>query len=278
MDNKKIVIIVLNYMNYKDTEECVNSILGQNYDNYHILIIDNASGNESYLHLKRLYKGNPKVSVIRAGKNYGFAKGNNIGIHYARSKLKTDYIMLLNSDTILNNPSYLKAMVAGDVPGTGVIGSKILRDNDQNMRKIYRYVTFPGTLFYYLKFFCDSKGFYELARILDYKLSEYEGDYILHGSVLLLTPAYFRIYDGLDSRTFLYCEEELLYLRCVKAGLKEKLIDEISLFHKGGKSSEILYKNKNSVYNKFLLSSYKFVLWESIKNCICWHQVKEESR
>lgn len=268
MKSKRLVIIILNYMNYQDTKECVCSILKQEYDNYHILIVDNASQNESYPYLKKMYEKNSLVSVIRAGNNYGFAKGNNIGIHYAKDKLRAEYIMLLNSDTLLTEPLYIKKMIEGDEAGIGVIGSKILQPDNRNIRKIYRYVTFPGTLLLYLKFFCESRGFKEIQKLLECKLVNCKGDYILQGCVLLLTPAYFQMYDNLDSRTFLYCEEELLYIRCLRAGLHEKLVDDALLFHKGGQSSEILYNNDVNIYNKYFLSSYKFVLWESIKDYI----------
>jgi hypothetical protein len=41
----------------------------------------------------------PTVTVIENSENIGFAKGNNIGIEHA----KGEYILLLNSDTILKN-------------------------------------------------------------------------------------------------------------------------------------------------------------------------------
>lgn len=265
---KRVVVIILNYMNYQDTKECIDSILKQEYDNYHILVVDNGSKNESFLYLKRLYKKNPYVSVIKTGKNYGFAKGNNIGIFYARKNLKAEYIMLLNNDTILIDPLYIKRMLERDEVKVGVIGSRILQSDGTSMKKICRYVDFPETCICYLKTFFESIGLSGLQKIFEYKFSECKGKYILHGCVLLLTPAYFRIYSDLDHRTFLYCEEELLYLRCEKAGLKETLVDETFLYHKGGCSSGILYDNNVGVYNKYFLSSYKFVVLESIKNFI----------
>lgn len=268
MENKKIVIVILNFMNYQDTKECIDSILKQQYADYHVLIVDNGSSNESYSYLKNMYKKNDYVSVIKTRKNYGFAKGNNIGICYAKNKFQAEYIMLLNSDTILQNPLYIKKILENDESGVGVIGSRIVLLNNSSMKKIYRYVTFPSTWICYLKILCEYMGFYELQKILEYKLSEYKGDYILPGCMLLLTPSYFQVYDNLDSRTFLYCEEELLYLRCKRVGLKQKLVEELSLFHKIGRSSEVLYHNKINIYNRYLLNSYKFVLWESIKDII----------
>ena len=148
----------------------------------------------------------------------------------------------------------------------GVIGSSIEQGNNKNIKKIYRYVTFPGTLIFYFKIFCEKIGLSGCLQFWEDILSRQERTYILQGCSLLLTPEYFRFYDGLDKRTFLYCEEELLYLRCKKAGLQQKIVNETSILHKCGRASKILYKKKKDVYIKYLLDSYKYVLWESIIN------------
>lgn len=40
---KMVCIILVNYNGYKDTLECVQSILKSSYTNYKIIIVDNAS-------------------------------------------------------------------------------------------------------------------------------------------------------------------------------------------------------------------------------------------
>ena len=82
----KVGIVILNYLNYKDTIECVESIFNMKYDIAGIVIVDNHSENESYNVLKKLYKNRLNVSVIQSNRNYGFAKGNNIGIKVVRQK------------------------------------------------------------------------------------------------------------------------------------------------------------------------------------------------
>ena len=72
--NAKIGVVILNYMNYRDTAECVESILNQTYPNYEIIIVDNGSTNQSYEVLKFLFSDNPLVSLIKNERNMGFAK------------------------------------------------------------------------------------------------------------------------------------------------------------------------------------------------------------
>lgn len=262
---KSIAIIILNYMNYLDTDECIECILKQNYSTYHIIVVDNGSTNDSYAYLKKKYIDNRKISVLKTGKNYGFAKGNNIGIKYAKNKAYAEYIMLLNNDTIIKDRDFLNKMIRSDLGGIGVVGCRILERNNVEASMLYRYVTFPATLFYYLMSIAKYKDHPLWNIFWQNILMKYKGTYIFKGCVWLLTPDYFRYYDGLDSRTFLYCEEDLLYIRCKRTGLREKVNKETYLYHKKGQSSKVLYGNNRNVFLKYMLSSYKFVLWESIK-------------
>lgn len=266
---KSVAVIILNYMTYLDTDACVECILKQNYSAYHIIVVDNGSTNDSYSYLKKKYVDNPRISVLKTGKNYGFAKGNNIGIKYAKRKGYAEYIMLLNNDTIIEDCDFLSKMIRSDLGGIGVIGCRILEGDNVEISMLYRYVTFPATLFFYLRSLAEYKD-HPLWRIFWHNiLIKYKGTYIFKGCIWLLTPAYFRYYDGLDSRTFLYCEEDLLYIRCKKSGLREEVNKETYLYHKKGQSTKTLYGNGRNGFLKYMLSSYKFVLWESIKMLSC---------
>ena len=80
MQKNKVAIIILNYEAYHETEKCVKSIFDKGLDVEGIVIVDNASSNESFSYLKRKYKSNKSVKIVKSNKNVGFAKGNNIGI------------------------------------------------------------------------------------------------------------------------------------------------------------------------------------------------------
>ena len=267
-NQKELVIVILNYIDFIDTDECVQSVLRQNYKDYHILIVDNNSNNNSYAYLRRKYLNYNQVSVIKTRKNYGFAKGNNIGICYAKKHFQARYVLLLNSDIVLEDPEYVNKMLASDSAKIGVIGSRIIEPNDFVIDRLYRYVFFPSTLFYYWTWKSGYKEHPLYQEFFKKRLSAYQGVYVLKGCVLLLTPAYFKYYKGLDPRTFLYCEEELLYLRCKKVGLAEKFNDNCCVYHKSGQSTSVLYGNVWNNFLGYLTSSYKIVLYESVKQLL----------
>ncbi len=64
--------------------------------------------------------------LIKNNKNYGFAGGNNVGIRYALDNLYSDYILLLNNDTVVDE-DFLREMVlyAETDQNIGIIGPKI---------------------------------------------------------------------------------------------------------------------------------------------------------
>lgn len=120
--NPKVFILLLNWNGWKDTLECLASLQQLLYDNFEVVVLDNASTNDSVARIQEAY---PTIRLIETGANMGFSKGNNVGIHYAL-KQGADYVWLLNNDTIVD-PSCLSAMLkqAEDDPRAGAIGSML---------------------------------------------------------------------------------------------------------------------------------------------------------
>lgn len=94
----RVSIILLTYNQLEYTKECFNSIIDKTaYPNYEIIIVDNKSEDETPNYLKEIDNKYEHVKVILNEENYGFAKGNNIGIQACDG----EYIILLNNDTVV---------------------------------------------------------------------------------------------------------------------------------------------------------------------------------
>ena len=93
---------MVNYNNWRDTLECVDSLKKSGIEDYSILIVENGSTNDSFERLKEAYQN---ITIIRSEKNLGFTGGNNLAIKYAVEN-NFKYAILLNNDTIvgLDNP------------------------------------------------------------------------------------------------------------------------------------------------------------------------------
>ncbi|MBD3300262.1 MAG: glycosyltransferase [Candidatus Moranbacteria bacterium] len=89
-------IIILTWNGEEVIAKCLDSILANSYAfNYEIIIVDNNSKDKTLEILNRYQQKHRKlIKIIKNSKNYGFAKGNNIGIKKARGK----FILLLNQD------------------------------------------------------------------------------------------------------------------------------------------------------------------------------------
>lgn len=102
----KVIVILLNYRKWQDTLDCVNSLSKCKYLNLRIIIIDNASNNDSEVMLK---KHLPHIPFFQNAINLGYTGGINFGIKQALED-NPEYILILNSDTYVE-PDFLGIMV-----------------------------------------------------------------------------------------------------------------------------------------------------------------------
>lgn len=101
----KISIIILSYNHPDMMKLTADSVLDRSfYPNMETIIVDNASGQETVDLLKK-YKNRKTVKLILNTTNYGFAKGNNIGMEVATG----EYFILLNNDVIVT-PGWLSRL------------------------------------------------------------------------------------------------------------------------------------------------------------------------
>lgn len=95
------LIIIINYNNWLDTIECIQSLIVAKIFFENIIVIDNYSNDDSYLRLKEKF---PQIEIIKTTNNLGFSGANNVGIRIGLER-KVDFIILLNNDTIVKPDS-----------------------------------------------------------------------------------------------------------------------------------------------------------------------------
>ena len=95
----KLAVILVNYNGEKYNVACIESILANSSAaELKIIVVDNASQDDSMRLLGEKYAGNEQLELIRLDDNYGFSYANNVGIDRAKEQ-GADYVMLLNNDT-----------------------------------------------------------------------------------------------------------------------------------------------------------------------------------
>lgn len=262
----KAAIVVLNYLNYKDTIECVDSILKMRYPICGIVVVDNGSNNKSSEILKKFYSSKKRIWIIASKKNRGYARGNNLGINFARRKLKADFVLVVNNDTVFIDKEYIRGLLNKYEPGAGVIGSRILLKDGNEQYPMISYLGLEDTAKRYINMLSKKYG-----SSFEFAVNQGEASTILHGCALLLTPDFFKWYKGFYNRTFLYGEEGILYLMCKCKGLKQIYVPEVEIYHKEDQSSLMSFENDGKIIEKYALQSEKYIVLWIIKYKInCW--------
>ncbi len=94
----RVSIITVNYKVAQLVEELVASVAKYPpCDDWEMIIVDNASGDEDVNLLRRLAERIPGVRLIESRENVGFGAGNNLGVVAASG----DYFIFLNPDMVV---------------------------------------------------------------------------------------------------------------------------------------------------------------------------------
>lgn len=126
----KVSIVLLSYNNHKKLKEAVDSILNRSfYPNFELIIVDNDSDKLTIDTINE-YRKDKRVKIILNKENYGFAKGNNIGL----DKAKGEYLILLNNDVKIVPGWISRLLFHANKPKVGLVG--VVTNNIANEAKI----------------------------------------------------------------------------------------------------------------------------------------------
>ncbi|MDZ7860518.1 MAG: glycosyltransferase family 2 protein [Candidatus Krumholzibacteriota bacterium] len=252
MNYPKVSIIILTWNNYKDTKICLESLLKkENYPHKEIVVIDNDSNDNSFQKLQEEFS---QCVFMRNNKNLGFAAGNNPGIKYAL-KNGSDYIFILNNDTVFTEPVLSKLIKISEQNKTIGIAAPKLLNNDQSVQQSIVPIKTPANFLLWL---------FRLTRNPD--LNKISGNlifnnYYISGAAMLIKKGVIRKLGVFDERFFFYSEDMDFSYRAVKSGFNLAYIPDLKIIHKHGQSStrekalvqlyranfQFLYKYWNSV-------------------------------
>ncbi|MGX7393419.1 glycosyltransferase [Carnobacterium mobile] len=273
---KKIGIVILNYLNYQDTIECIESLKQQTNQCFEIIIVDNDSQNGSFEKLCERYGKKNGISIIETGKNLGYAKGNNAGIKFAKQNLGLKNILIVNNDVIFTDVNYINFLINFDIgKKVGAVGTKIIGADGLNQNPVYTPITRKRLLkdaIYFtlekwniLRFYTGLKSKIKPAAVIQSNENSTKNmenkSYFLHGSAILLTENFLNEIEGFFPETFLYYEENILAIMMEKLNLKMVYANGAEIYHKEDQSSALSFGNSHKVFNKYLVQS----IWIALK-------------
>lgn len=135
-------VIIPNWNGVRFLPTCLNALGTQTFRNFEIIVVDDASTDDSRALLEKNY---PHVRVLALEKNRGFAHAVNTGIRAARGQV----IVLLNNDTEAD-PRWLEeiANAFARQPDAGMVVCKLRlfdrRDHLHSAGDFYRVDGVPG--------------------------------------------------------------------------------------------------------------------------------------
>ncbi len=206
----KIFCVVLSFNSAKYISNCIESLLKVNPtgSEFEILLVDNASSDNSVEFLKRKY---PRLTLIESAENLGYAEGNNLGIRYALDK-KADFVWIVNPDVVVA-PDSLKFLLeaAARFPRGGIFGSKLYFTKGYEFHKERYSPSQLGKVIWYaggIMDWANMQGVHRGVDLVDNGQFDFdcETDFVTGASMFVRSQVFSEI-GVLDKNYFLYYEE-----------------------------------------------------------------------
>ena len=211
-----ISIVIVSFNTRVLTRQCLRSIAVHCPD-AQVIVVDNAGQDDSAAMVQYEF---PNVFLIESATNLGFAGANNLGLAVCRG----EFIILLNSDTVLEDDSLLRcAQWLCEHPEVGAVSPRLVGMDGHPQRCLYRFPTLRAKLF-------------EMIRQTVNPQPE-EGEGWLAGTALMIRREALSDAGGkLDDHFFMYWEDADLSMRIRKAGWQIEALGGPHIRHYGGAS------------------------------------------
>ncbi|HQW69287.1 MAG TPA: glycosyltransferase family 2 protein [Flavobacterium sp.] len=259
----QLSVIILNYNVRYFLELCVLSVQKaiQNID-AEIIVVDNNSSDDSCAMMAARF---PNVKLIENKTNFGFPKGNNIGVDQA----KGEYICILNPDTVVAEDTFekiLNSQLATLNSQLGIIGCKLIDGTGNFLPESKRGVPTPWVAF--TKIF----GLYKISNVFGkyyaQHLSENQSGEvdILVGAFMVMKRSLYLEIGGFDENCFMYSDDIDLSYMVKKSGRENYYFAETSVIHYKGESTvrdEKYMKRFQEAMNFFYKKHFKKSLFFS---------------
>ena len=202
-DAPRVSILLVLYNQAPLTLLCLESILQFAPMPFELVVIDNASSDESEAMMKKVRN----ITLVRNEENLGFVLAVNQGARLCRGK----YTLLLNNDALLHRDSIEAAVKAlEETPDAGAVGGRILL-LDGSLQEAGSFIFSDGSCLGYGRHQAPESPEFMFRREVDY----------CSGAFLLFSTALFRDMGGFDTDYVpAYYEDSDFCVRLQEAGLK----------------------------------------------------------
>ncbi|MBD2177245.1 glycosyltransferase family 2 protein [Pseudanabaena sp. FACHB-1998] len=245
-------IILVNYNGSKFLYSCLSSIEKfLNSYNCEVIIIDNFSTDNS----NQIVKDNfPSFKLICSKTNLGFGKANNLAVRES----KGDYLLFLNTDTVLNEntPQTLLEYLQSN-PNIGTISPKITFEDGRYQLSCGNLPSLTRECLDKIKYSLDNHYHSVLSKFYDRQYSKVQEVGWVTGACLMMRRDVFEQIGGFDENFFMYFEDKDLCKRVKELGYKVVYYPHTTIIHLLGGSSHGIKKSVNTYYRNSQLYYYQ---------------------
>lgn len=223
--SQQLVVVVIPHWNNKGLlDDCLGSLKNSSYGNLRVIVVDNASTDDSVSYLRENF---PWVNVVERTENGGYAAALNTGI-LESYKDNPKYYFALNNDTILKPETVtdlVKVMESSEE--IGISAPLVLYESDPTITfslgdRVYKWLPLP------IRYGLNKKDDQKNHRVVEF-------DYVFGCALLIRTSLLERI--GLfDHNYFMFYEDADICRRTRDAGLRVVRVGFTSILHKASQS------------------------------------------
>ena len=245
--------------------QLIESLHSLTYENYDVIVVDNASTDSS---VKLLSENYPEITIIQNAKNLGGTGGFNTGIRYVIQNNSYKYVWLLDNDALVEKNTLLELVKVMEKDNKiGIAGSMIVDSDDRNLivelGGFFRWDTIGVTPHY-------------RNRRIRANLEPTEVEYVAICSALVRIDAVKKI-GLMDERFFIFWDDMDWGLSFKKYGFKVVAVPASVVYHPAftekerGEVTEYYYGHRNAllVYTKHTNFWKRLFIFSNFLRVLC---------
>lgn len=243
-----LAVIVVSYNTREILKECLQEVYRHIKGvTLEVVVVDNNSHDGS---TEMVSVDFPQTKLLSLTENLGFGVANNLAVE----QVTAEFIMLLNSDAILESDSASEMVhYLSDHPEVVCVGPRINMPNGLEQPKVFGQLPSFWPIVMQssgLSSLFPSKGW--LAGIDGHPVGNKKLDVgWISGVCMVMRARDYRSVEGFDARYFMYCEDVDLCAKLTLTGRKITHLGHCSVMHYGGASSPEFEKRlRNAVWQQ----------------------------
>ena len=219
-----VSVVIPHYGGTDILSECLTSLGNCSYSNLEIIVIDNASPDDSVPFVKSNF---PAVKLIQSEYNRGFAGGCNFGVQHTNGK----YLLILNNDTI-HEPDWIAPLVhkMESNPEISAVQPKI-KNYDQ--QEYFDYAGASGGYVDWLVFPFARGRIFDTVEMDEKQYDSSDKIFWASGTAFLTRTSIFKELGGFDEILFAHMEEIDYHWKSQIIGNEIWVVPDSVIYHRG---------------------------------------------